>query len=72
MWLEILLLLLTILLTVIVAEQVSYYRTRAWLPGPKSVPPFIGQIVDMVSRPFDFYQEQRQYGNMSWTAIMGR
>ncbi|XP_065191847.1 probable cytochrome P450 524A1 isoform X3 [Sycon ciliatum] len=72
MWLELTLFILTVVLGLAAVEQWSFYRKRAWLPGPASAPPFIGYIVDMVKRPFDFYEEQRRYGNMSWTSILGR
>ena len=72
MLVEALLLIVTLLGLYALLEQHSYWRKRAGLPGPKAVPPFIGTIVDMVKRPFDFYQEQRQYGPLSWNAIMGR
>lgn len=72
MLVELLALVLTILCLYAFVEHVSYQKKRAGLPGPKAVPPFIGMIVDMVKRPFDFYEEQRQFGPLSWNAIMGR
>ncbi|KAG2439008.1 hypothetical protein HYH02_006537 [Chlamydomonas schloesseri] len=43
------------------------------LPGPSSVTPIIGGIVEMVKDPYGFWERQRLYSfpGMSWNSIVG-
>eukprot|EP01135_Chromosphaera_perkinsii_P007764 Nk52_evm1s977 gene=Nk52_evmTU1s977 len=68
---EILLGLITILLFVAAYERYQLEKKRGCLPGPKFVPPFVGQVWDMIQSPWSFYENQEHYGKLSWTSVAG-
>lgn len=64
----------------IVAVVVAFFlwdRLDLWtkakgLPGPFFSIPFIGQTVQMVMAPFQFYSGQEHYGPLSWNSAGGK
>lgn len=44
------------------------------LPGPSSVTPFLGGLVQMVKDPYGFWEKQRQYSEkgFSWNSLFGQ
>jgi cytochrome P450 family 710 subfamily A protein len=53
-------------------EQISLWRKRKWLPGPLFTWPFVGGIFEMVLNPYTFWDQQENYGSLSWNSLFGR
>jgi len=62
----------TFLLTYMLYEQFSYARKRGMLPGPTFSVPYLGQLFQMVFSPWKFWETQESYGALSWNAVVGR
>ena len=68
---EILLLVVTVLLVLAARERYVLEKKRGVLPGPSFIPPFIGQVWAMIQSPWDFYEQQEKFGDLSWTSVAG-
>ncbi len=55
-----------------VLEYTTLRRKSKQLPGPSFTPPFLGTIVEMVKRPFQYYEAQQKFGPMSWNCLLGQ
>lgn len=58
-------------------EQLKFRMYRSgkekMLPGPETVTPILGGIIEMVKDPYAFWEKQRKYAcpGMSWQSIVG-
>ena len=63
----------TLTLVVLVAlEQRRLHRLGKGIPGPKWVPPFIGNLIPLVRDAHKFVSEAFARGRVSWDSILGR
>ena len=53
-------------------EQWSLQNKRGKIPGPRFVLPFLGSMLEIVQNPFEYYERQRNYGSISWSAALGK
>jgi cytochrome P450 family 710 subfamily A protein len=53
-------------------EQVSFQRRRRGIPGPRFTIPFFGAIGEIIKNPFEYYEKQRSYGDLSWSSALGQ
>ncbi|CAF1264122.1 unnamed protein product [Didymodactylos carnosus] len=65
-------LIIMLLLTAILYEQITFIYKRSSLPGPPLVIPFFGSIFQMVGNPYNFWHKQMSYGALSWNSIVGQ
>jgi len=56
----------------IVIEQFWVWRAAQGMPGPRWVPPFFGNVFEMVYDPFAFWDKQDKFGPLSWNSIFGK
>jgi cytochrome P450 family 710 subfamily A protein len=73
---------LSTVIVLFILEQIRFLRKRLLggssatafkvLPGPSIVPPVIGKIIDMVYDPPKFWDDQRNFGDLSWNSIVGQ
>jgi len=53
-------------------EQISFQRRRRGIPGPRFTVPFFGAIGEIIRNPFEYYEKQRSYGDLSWSSALGQ
>ena len=53
-------------------EQLKIWKIRRFMNGPLFVIPFFGSVFKMVLNPYEFYEEQKKYGDISWNLIAGK
>jgi len=60
-----------------ILEQIRFYVWRKngnnkRLPGPTFAPPFIGKIFSIIADPEKFWDDQRNFGELSWNSLVGK
>jgi len=63
--------LVTIVVSLVIFEQVNIYRKKGKLPGPAFQWPLVGGIIEMVNDPASFWIRQDNYGRVSWNYLVG-
>ena len=72
--LDVVIVLVVAIVAYLIWEQVSTYKwvKKAGIPGPRWVIPIIGQTMDMIFAPWQFYEKQETYGPVSWNSLGGK
>jgi hypothetical protein len=53
-------------------EQVWLKRRSRGMPGPSYSIPFLGSMIEIIMNPFEYYEKQRLYGDLSWSHALGQ
>jgi C-22 sterol desaturase len=62
----------TILIGLLVWEQIDYLRKKKQLPGPSLKVPVIGSMMDSMAPTFDKYNAKWQSGDLSCVSVFNR
>jgi hypothetical protein len=60
-WLVVLAVAVLTIVVLAIRDHLRYVKQRAWLPGPRWVPPFIGNVISMVMGPVEFYRKMASH-----------
>lgn len=63
---------ITIILGLLVWEQIDYLRKKKHLPGPTFKVPLIGSMMDSMAPTFDKYNSKWKSGNLSCVSVFNR